>query len=249
MNVCRHVMSADGAGKSSLASSILREQFVDRVPACIDPITIPADVSPLRMTTQIVDTTQDTADAEIAKASVVCVVYNCSAASTSDPVVTRWMQRIVAAHGPHGCPTVVIAAQLDRAPEGLTSQAETIAAVKELLATHRFVDTWLACSAKTMYNVARVRACARGCVETVLIRLLCGCRPLSRRSTQSPFRWRHSTMRCPSSRLKRFGPPRSAFSPSSIVMVMVGYLATTCLVSMCVWLVHRILATHVISGH
>jgi GTPase SAR1 family protein len=44
-----------GVGKTSLIFSLVSEEFSDEVPARAEEITIPPDVTPDRVTTQIVD--------------------------------------------------------------------------------------------------------------------------------------------------------------------------------------------------
>lgn len=44
-----------GVGKTSLIFSLVSEEFADEVPARAEEITIPPDVTPDRVTTQIVD--------------------------------------------------------------------------------------------------------------------------------------------------------------------------------------------------
>lgn len=47
--------SEAGVGKTSLIFSLVSEEFPEDVPAKAEEITIPADVTPERITTQIVD--------------------------------------------------------------------------------------------------------------------------------------------------------------------------------------------------
>lgn len=49
-------ISIAGVGKTSLIFSLVSEEFSEEVPAKSEEITIPPDVTPDRVTTQIVDT-------------------------------------------------------------------------------------------------------------------------------------------------------------------------------------------------
>lgn len=68
-------------GKTSLILSLVSEEFPEEVPARAEEITIPADVTPEKVPTHIVDfsdldQSEDMLIDEIVKANVVCVVYD-----------------------------------------------------------------------------------------------------------------------------------------------------------------------------
>lgn len=69
-----------GVGKTSLILSLVSEEFPENVPPKAEEITIPADVTPEQVPTNIVDYSmaeQTDADLneQIKRASVVCIVY------------------------------------------------------------------------------------------------------------------------------------------------------------------------------
>lgn len=69
-----------GVGKTSLILSLVSEEFPENVPPKAEEITIPADVTPEQVPTNIVDYSMaEQTDAElneqIKRASVVCIVY------------------------------------------------------------------------------------------------------------------------------------------------------------------------------
>uniref|UniRef100_A0A8C1DUI7 Mitochondrial Rho GTPase n=1 Tax=Cyprinus carpio carpio TaxID=630221 RepID=A0A8C1DUI7_CYPCA len=73
--------SATKVGKTSLIMSLVSEEFPDEVPLRAEEITIPADVTPERVPTHIVDYSEaEQSDEqlyqEISKANVICIVYS-----------------------------------------------------------------------------------------------------------------------------------------------------------------------------
>jgi mitochondrial Rho GTPase 1 len=69
-----------GVGKTSLILSLVSEEFPEEVPPKAEEITIPADVTPEGVKTNIVDfssieQSDENLSEEIQKAHVVCVVY------------------------------------------------------------------------------------------------------------------------------------------------------------------------------
>uniref|UniRef100_A0A8C5L6A8 Miro domain-containing protein n=1 Tax=Jaculus jaculus TaxID=51337 RepID=A0A8C5L6A8_JACJA len=77
-------------GKTSLILSLVGEEFPEEVPARAEEITIPADVTPEKVPTHIVDYSAEQTDEElqeeIHKANVVCVVYD-----VSEEIRTKWI--------------------------------------------------------------------------------------------------------------------------------------------------------------
>lgn len=69
-----------GVGKTSLILSLVSEEFPENVPPKAEEITIPADVTPEQVPTNIVDysmaeQTDSELNEQIKRASVVCIVY------------------------------------------------------------------------------------------------------------------------------------------------------------------------------
>uniref|UniRef100_A0A4W4EFM7 Mitochondrial Rho GTPase n=1 Tax=Electrophorus electricus TaxID=8005 RepID=A0A4W4EFM7_ELEEL len=78
-------------GKTSLIMSLVGEEFPEEVPLRAEEITIPADVTPEKVPTHIVDyseneQTEEALKEEIIKANVVCVVYDVTQEETIDKV-------------------------------------------------------------------------------------------------------------------------------------------------------------------
>jgi mitochondrial Rho GTPase 1 len=84
-----------GVGKTSLILSLVSEEFPEEVPPKAEEITIPADVTPEHVPTNIVDyssieQTEEHLVDEIHKAHVVCVVYAVDDEITLDRVSSHW---------------------------------------------------------------------------------------------------------------------------------------------------------------
>ncbi|PNJ02340.1 RHOT2 isoform 18, partial [Pongo abelii] len=83
-------------GKTSLILSLVGEEFPEEVPPRAEEITIPADVTPEKVPTHIVDyseaeQTDEELREEIHKANVVCVVYDVSEEATIEKIRTKWI--------------------------------------------------------------------------------------------------------------------------------------------------------------
>ncbi|XP_023369561.1 mitochondrial Rho GTPase 2 isoform X2 [Otolemur garnettii] len=82
-------------GKTSLILSLVSEEFPEEVPPRAEEITIPADVTPEKVPTHIVDYSAEQTDEElqdeIHKANVVCVVYDVSEEATIEKIRTKWI--------------------------------------------------------------------------------------------------------------------------------------------------------------
>lgn len=83
-------------GKTSLIMSLVGEEFPEEVPPRAEEITIPADVTPEKVPTHIVDSSEaeqtvEELQDEIHKASVVCVVYDVSEEATIEKIRTKWI--------------------------------------------------------------------------------------------------------------------------------------------------------------
>ncbi|VDL99159.1 unnamed protein product [Schistocephalus solidus] len=86
-------------GKTTLILSLVSEEFSPQVPARADEITIPADVTPERVPTEIVDfsfrtQTQDQLVDEIRRATVICLVYSLDNENSIHPIDGRWLPLI-----------------------------------------------------------------------------------------------------------------------------------------------------------
>ncbi|NWH17990.1 MIRO2 GTPase, partial [Grus americana] len=86
-------------GKTSLIMALVGEEFPEEVPPRAEEITIPADVTPEKVPTHIVDyseseQTEDELQEEIAKANVVCMVYDVTKEATIEKIRTKWIPMV-----------------------------------------------------------------------------------------------------------------------------------------------------------
>lgn len=84
-----------GVGKTSLILSLVSEEFPEDVPPKAEEITIPADVTPEHVPTNIVDYSSleqndDNLIDEIQKAHVVCIVYAVDDENSLDRISSYW---------------------------------------------------------------------------------------------------------------------------------------------------------------
>lgn len=107
-----------GVGKTSLILSLVSEEFPEYVPAKAEEITIPADVTPEQVPTNIVDysaaeqTDENLAD-EIKKANVVCIVYAVDDEDSMEQVTAFWLPLIRENHLNKMCPVVLVGNKID----------------------------------------------------------------------------------------------------------------------------------------
>ena len=107
-----------GVGKTSLILSLVSEEYAEDVPCKAEEITIPADVTPEQVPTNIVDysaaeQTEDQLTDEIQKAHVICVVYSVVDEDTLDRAVTYWLPLIRRCLTDHRCPVVLVGNKID----------------------------------------------------------------------------------------------------------------------------------------
>lgn len=107
-----------GVGKTSLILSLVSEEFPENVPSKAEEITIPADVTPEQVPTNIVDySSAEQSEAElceqIRRASVVCIVYAVDDDDSIDRITSHWMPLIRQTHPDGPCPVVLVGNKID----------------------------------------------------------------------------------------------------------------------------------------
>lgn len=105
-------------GKTSLILSLVSEEFPENVPSKAEEITIPADVTPEQVPTNIVDySAADQSDEQlneqIKRASVVCVVYAVDDEDSINRISTFWLPLIRQNHPDKPCPVVLVGNKID----------------------------------------------------------------------------------------------------------------------------------------
>ncbi|KAL8577336.1 hypothetical protein ACOMHN_044842 [Nucella lapillus] len=142
-------------GKTSLILSLVSEEFAEDVPAKAEEITIPADVTPEHVPTHIVDYSvkeQDTKlDDEIARASVICVVYSVVDEDSIQRLTTYWLPQLRSVLGQeHRTPVILVGNKVDLA------DYPTLESILPIMNDFYEVETCVECSARTLKNISEV---------------------------------------------------------------------------------------------
>ncbi|NIG59988.1 mitochondrial Rho GTPase [Pontoporia blainvillei] len=143
-------------GKTSLILSLVGEEFPEEVPPRAEEITIPADVTPEKVPTHIVDyseaeqTVEELQD-EIHKANVVCVVYDVSEEVTIEKIRTKWIPLVNGdtKRGPR-VPIILVGNKSDLRPGG------SMEAVLPIMSQFPEIETCVECSAKNLKNISEL---------------------------------------------------------------------------------------------
>uniref|UniRef100_A0A3Q0T001 Mitochondrial Rho GTPase n=1 Tax=Amphilophus citrinellus TaxID=61819 RepID=A0A3Q0T001_AMPCI len=119
-------------GKTSLIMSLVGEEFPEQVPPRAEEITIPADVTPEKVPTHIVDYSGN-------MANVVCVVYDVTNEDTIDKVVNNYL-----------IPIILVGNKSDLR---CGSSMETILPIMNRFSE---IETCVECSAKNLKNISEL---------------------------------------------------------------------------------------------
>ncbi|CAH1112561.1 unnamed protein product [Psylliodes chrysocephalus] len=144
-----------GVGKTSLILSLVSEEFPENVPHKAEEITIPADVTPEQVPTNIVDfslaeQTESDLNEQIRKASVVCVVYAVDDDDCIDRITSYWMPLIRQNHPDSSCPVVLVGNKIDLV------EYSTIDGIFGIMEEFSEIETCIECSAKTLKNISEM---------------------------------------------------------------------------------------------
>jgi len=145
-----------GVGKTSLILSLVSEEFPEEVPPKAEEITIPADVTPEHVPTNIVDYSSveqndESLAEEIQKAHVVCVVYAVDDETTLDRISSHWLPVIRdASAGDTRKPVVLVGNKIDLV------EYSTIDHVLSIMEDFNEVESCVECSAKTLHNISEM---------------------------------------------------------------------------------------------
>ncbi|XP_066151791.1 mitochondrial Rho GTPase isoform X1 [Euwallacea fornicatus] len=144
-----------GVGKTSLILSLVSEEFPESVPPKAEEITIPADVTPEQVPTNIVDySTSEQNEAElneqIRRASVVCIVYAVDDDESIERISSYWMPLIRQNHPDSQCPVVLVGNKID------VVEYSTIDGIYEIMEDFSEIETCIECSAKTLRNISEM---------------------------------------------------------------------------------------------
>ncbi|XP_033840731.1 mitochondrial Rho GTPase 2 [Periophthalmus magnuspinnatus] len=143
-------------GKTSLIMSLVGEEFPEEVPSRAEEITIPADVTPEKVPTHIVDysekeQTDEILRDEIAKANVVCVVYDVTNEETIEQIRTKWIPLVNGnAEKGNKIPIILVGNKSDLR---CGSSMETILPIMNQFSE---IETCVECSAKNLKNISEL---------------------------------------------------------------------------------------------
>ncbi|XP_016045860.1 mitochondrial Rho GTPase 2 isoform X2 [Erinaceus europaeus] len=143
-------------GKTSLILSLVGEEFPEQVPPRAEEITIPADVTPEKVPTHIVDSSEAEQTAEelqdeIHKANVVCVVYDVSEEATIEKIRTKWIPLVNGdTEREPRVPIILVGNKSDLRP------GSSIEAVLPLMSQFPEIETCVECSAKNLRNISEL---------------------------------------------------------------------------------------------
>uniref|UniRef100_A0A3Q3Q1H3 Mitochondrial Rho GTPase n=1 Tax=Monopterus albus TaxID=43700 RepID=A0A3Q3Q1H3_MONAL len=130
-------------GKTSLIMSLVGEEFPEEVPPRAEEITIPADVTPEKVPTHIVDYSGN--------ANVVCVVYDVSNEDTIDKIKTKWIPLVNGdAEKGKKLPIILVGNKSDLR---CGSSMETILPIMNQFSE---IETCVECSAKNLKNISEL---------------------------------------------------------------------------------------------
>ncbi|XP_062330465.1 mitochondrial Rho GTPase 2 isoform X2 [Osmerus eperlanus] len=136
--------------------SLVGEEFPEHVPLKAEEITIPADVTPEKVPTHIVDyseseQTNEVLREEIVKANVVCVVYDVTKEETIDKIRTKWIPLVNGeAEKGNKVPIILVGNKSDLRSG---SSMETILPIMNQFSE---IETCVECSAKNLKNISEL---------------------------------------------------------------------------------------------
>ncbi|XP_014908909.1 mitochondrial Rho GTPase 1-A-like isoform X2 [Poecilia latipinna] len=143
-------------GKTSLIMSLVSEEFPEVVPYRVEEITIPADVTPEKVPTHIVDyseaeQTDEQLFQEISKANVICIVYAVNNKTSIEKVTNHWIPLITENTDKDSrVPLILVGNKSDLVEH---SSMETILPIMN---QYSEIETCVECSAKNLKNISEL---------------------------------------------------------------------------------------------
>lgn len=150
------MVGEDGVGKSSLILCLISEEFPENAPARCEPVLIPADVTPERVPTHIVDfSTREQSEQELSdelrRADAICVVYSVDNPESIEKVTSYWMPTIQRVLGvDHGRPVILVGNKCD------TNESSMMEQVLPIMNQYSEIETCVECSAKRLKNITEL---------------------------------------------------------------------------------------------
>ncbi|XP_078257580.1 mitochondrial Rho GTPase 1 isoform X4 [Rhinoraja longicauda] len=143
-------------GKTSLIMSLVSEEFPEEVPQRAEEITIPADVTPEKVPTHIVDyseaeQTEEQLHNEISKANVICIVYAVNNRYSIDKVTSRWIPLINDRTDKDSrMPLILVGNKSDLV------EHSSMEAILPIMNQYTEIETCVECSAKNLKNISEL---------------------------------------------------------------------------------------------
>ncbi|XP_052399244.1 mitochondrial Rho GTPase 2 isoform X3 [Carassius gibelio] len=143
-------------GKTSLIMSLVGEEFPERVPLRAEEITIPADVTPEKVPTHIVDYSEseqsdEVLREEIVKANVVCVVYDVTQEETIDKIRTKWIPLVNGgAEKGSKIPIILVGNKSD------LRSGSSMESILPIMNQFSEIETCVECSTKNLKNISEL---------------------------------------------------------------------------------------------
>lgn len=155
-----------GVGKTSLILSLVSEEYPEEVPPRAEEITIPANVTPEQVPTNIVDfssveQSDDALAVEINKAHVVCIVYAVDDDDSLDRITSHWLPLVRSTCNSNSSntdgepdvarkPIVLVGNKID------LIEYSTIDSVLAIMEDYPEIESCVECSAKTLHNISEM---------------------------------------------------------------------------------------------
>uniref|UniRef100_A0A8C5QYY7 Mitochondrial Rho GTPase n=1 Tax=Leptobrachium leishanense TaxID=445787 RepID=A0A8C5QYY7_9ANUR len=148
-------------GKTSLIMALVGEEFPDELALHDKPptrplITIPADVTPERVPTHIVDfseveQSEEELREEVTKANVVCIVYDVSDLNTIEKISSRWIPLVNGnAERDFRLPIILVGNKSD------LQCGSSMESILPIMNQFSEIETCVECSAKNLKNISEV---------------------------------------------------------------------------------------------
>ncbi|XP_023947993.2 mitochondrial Rho GTPase isoform X2 [Bicyclus anynana] len=150
------LLGEPGVGKTSLILSLVTEEFAENVPPKAEEITIPADVTPEQVPTNIIDVclaeqTLEQVAEEVEKAHVICLVFSVDRQETLNKIASYWLP-FVRDNCPEDYrkPVILVGNKIDLIDYSIIDN------IWDIAEEYPEVDTCIACSAKTLTKVSEM---------------------------------------------------------------------------------------------
>jgi len=145
-----------GVGKTSLILSLVSEEFPIDVPARAEEITIPAELTPEKVVTCIVDFSsveqnEKQLTNEVERADVICIVYAVDEEDTLASVTDHWLPLLRSILGEdHRTPVILVGNKVDMI------DYSTMELVMPIMNEYDEIETCVECSARNLKNISEM---------------------------------------------------------------------------------------------